>query len=142
MSFPRWSPDGQVLAFVGRRRGWSQVWLVDAPIPRRGRPARDPQPPEPAPLTATGFDVEDLVWLADGRSVAVMAFRAPDHDAGSIHLVDVASGDGDDGSPAAAIEWAAGPRPLAGRRPALHDRRRRLVPGRPASRPTPASGRS
>ena len=27
----RWSPDGRRLAFLSRRRGWSQVWLIDAP---------------------------------------------------------------------------------------------------------------
>ena len=43
---PRWSPDGRRLAFLSRRRGWSQVWLIDAPVPRRGRPQRDPKPPE------------------------------------------------------------------------------------------------
>ncbi len=35
---PRWSSDGRNIAFVSRRRGWSQVWLVEAPLPRRGRP--------------------------------------------------------------------------------------------------------
>jgi dipeptidyl aminopeptidase/acylaminoacyl peptidase len=39
---PRWSPDGRRLAFISRRRGWSQVWLIDAPVPRRGRPQREP----------------------------------------------------------------------------------------------------
>ena len=43
VSSPRWSPDGRRLAFISRRRGWSQVWVVDAPVPRRGRPARDPR---------------------------------------------------------------------------------------------------
>ena len=43
---PRWSPDGHRLAFLSRRRGWSQVWLIDAPVPRRGRPQRDPRPPD------------------------------------------------------------------------------------------------
>ena len=40
---PRWSPDGRRLAFLSRRRGWSQVWLIDAPVPRRGRPATRPE---------------------------------------------------------------------------------------------------
>ena len=43
---PRWSPDGKRLAFVSRRRGWSQVWVIDAPVPRRGRPANEPRAPE------------------------------------------------------------------------------------------------
>ncbi len=38
---PRWSPDGHRLAFLSRRRGWSQIWLIDAPVPRRGRPRRN-----------------------------------------------------------------------------------------------------
>ena len=50
-SLPRWSPDGRQIAFVSRRRGWSQVHVVEAPIPRRGRPARDPKPPEPRAIT-------------------------------------------------------------------------------------------
>jgi Tol biopolymer transport system component len=37
---PRWSPDGKRLAFVSRRRGWSQLWLIDAPVPRRLVPGR------------------------------------------------------------------------------------------------------
>jgi hypothetical protein len=61
--------DGRQIAFVSRRRGWSQVWLVDAPVPRRGRPARDPKPPEPVPLTSTGVDIEDYVWLPDDRTL-------------------------------------------------------------------------
>ena len=40
---PHWSPDGRRLAFVSRRRGWSQVWIIDAPVPRRGRPANEPK---------------------------------------------------------------------------------------------------
>src|SRR4029077_15008132 len=27
---PRWSPEGLRIAFLSRRRGWSQVWLIDA----------------------------------------------------------------------------------------------------------------
>lgn len=92
VSSPRWSPDGRRLAFISRRRGWSQVWIVDAPVPRRGRPARDPRPPEPHPLSATGVDVDDLVWAADGRSIAVMAIRGPHHAVGEIHVIDVESG--------------------------------------------------
>ncbi|HEX5012909.1 MAG TPA: prolyl oligopeptidase family serine peptidase [Candidatus Limnocylindrales bacterium] len=108
---PRWSPDGGRLAFIARPRGWSQVWLVDAPVPRRGRPARDPKPPVPVPVTPTGVDIEDVVWLADGRTIAVVASRPPHHATAEIHLVDSKSGEERQvaGGP---DEWASGPRPL------------------------------
>jgi dipeptidyl aminopeptidase/acylaminoacyl peptidase len=111
VSMPRWSPDGQRIAFLSRRRGWAQVHLVDAPVPRRGRPARDPRPPEPAVLTASGYDVEDLEWSADGRTIAVGTFRGPDFAVGEIHLVDV--GDRTERRIAGGgKEFAAGPRAL------------------------------
>ena len=113
ISMPRWSPDGRRIAFRSRRRGWSQVHLVDAPVPRRGRPRTGsaPRPPEPRSITAIGFDVEDFEWAADGRSIAVATFRGPDFAVSEIHLVDPASGEerriaGGDGA------WAAGPRPV------------------------------
>src|SRR5690349_13738899 len=37
---PRWSPDGRQLAFLSRRRGWTQVWLIDAPVPRDRKSTR------------------------------------------------------------------------------------------------------
>jgi dipeptidyl aminopeptidase/acylaminoacyl peptidase len=113
VSLPRWSPDGRRIAFVSRRRGWSQAWLVDAPIPRRGRPAKDPRPPEPRPLTATGIDVEDLEWSADGEDLAVVTFRSPDHRVAEIHLVEVATGK-ERRIAGGGREWAAGPRAVVG----------------------------
>ncbi|MFL5679318.1 MAG: S9 family peptidase [Chloroflexota bacterium] len=76
-SLPRWSPDGRSLAFVSRRRGWAQVWVVDAPIPRRGRPATNPKPPEPRVVTRAGFDVELYEWAPDSGRIAVTG-QGPD----------------------------------------------------------------
>ena len=85
---PRWCPDGHQLAFVSRRRGWDQVWIVEVPVPRRGRPATHPRPSEPAPLTAPGIDVDDLVWSPDGRHLAVTSQRLPDLLTSQVHIVD------------------------------------------------------
>ena len=90
---PRWSPDGRRLAFVSRRRGWSQVWLIDAPVPRRGRPAAEPKPPEPTVLTEAGIDVDGFEWSPDGTRIAVMAHRGPEPgETSQVALVDIATG--------------------------------------------------
>ena len=89
----RWSPDGHRLAFISRRRGWSQVWLIDAPVPRRGRPAAEPKPPEAAVLTEAGIDVDTFEWAPDGRRIAIMGHQRPEpSDTSQIALVDVATG--------------------------------------------------
>jgi dipeptidyl aminopeptidase/acylaminoacyl peptidase len=91
---PRWSPDGRRLAFVSRRRGWSQVWLIDAPVPRRGRPAADPKPPEPTVLTEAGIDVDAFEWSPDGRHLAVMAHGHPEpNETAQISVVEVTTGE-------------------------------------------------
>jgi dipeptidyl aminopeptidase/acylaminoacyl peptidase len=90
---PRWSPDGRQIAYRSRRRGWSQVWRIDAPVPKRGRPKRDPRPPVATPLTATGVDVAAFAWSPDGTRIAVMAQQDPaDLDTSQISIVVVASG--------------------------------------------------
>jgi dipeptidyl aminopeptidase/acylaminoacyl peptidase len=90
---PRWSPDGHRLAFLSRRRGWSQVWLIDAPVPRRGRPATDPKPPRPTAVTEPGIDVEAFEWAPDGTRIAVMGHRGADPaEASQIAIVDVGAG--------------------------------------------------
>jgi dipeptidyl aminopeptidase/acylaminoacyl peptidase len=92
-SFPRWSPDGRRVAFLSRRRGWSQVWVIDAPVPRRGRPPREPRAPEPVPLTRPGVDVDAFAWSPDGASIVVGSQREDDRPTGQIHVVDVATGE-------------------------------------------------
>jgi dipeptidyl aminopeptidase/acylaminoacyl peptidase len=89
---PRWAPDGRRLAFISRRRGWAQVWIVDAPIPRRGRPSANPKPPEPRAVSRSGVDVESFEWAPDGGSVAVMAYISDDPETSQIAVVDVATG--------------------------------------------------
>ncbi len=89
---PRWSPDGHRLAFLSRRRGWTQVWLIDAPVPRRGRPASDPKPPRPTALTETGVDVEAFEWAPDGARMAVVRTQGVDlGETARIAIVDVAT---------------------------------------------------
>src|SRR5579871_6294333 len=50
---PRWSPDGETLAFVSNRRGTKQIWLI----------RRDGG--EPRQLTKHAADVVELVWSPD-----------------------------------------------------------------------------
>jgi dipeptidyl aminopeptidase/acylaminoacyl peptidase len=89
---PRWGADGHQIAFISRRRGWDQLWVVEAPVPRRGRPSTRPRAAEPTPLTATGVDIEDFEWSPDGRRVAVTSQRLPNLLTSQIHIVDVATG--------------------------------------------------
>jgi dipeptidyl aminopeptidase/acylaminoacyl peptidase len=89
---PRWSPDGHRIAFLSRRRGWTQLWLIDAPVPRRGRPANEPKPPRPTALTEPGIDIDAFEWAPDGARIAVMSQRQPDDlETSQISIVDVAT---------------------------------------------------
>ena len=105
---PRWCADGHQIAFISRRRGWDQVWVVDAPVPRRGRPSTRPRAAEPAPLTQTGVDVEEFVWSPDGSHIAVTSQRLPDLLTTQIHVVEAATGR--ERQIAGESAWETGPR--------------------------------
>ena len=110
-SRPRWSPDGRRLAFLSRRRGWSQVWWIDAPIPRRGRPAAHPKPAEPIALTPAGLDVDEFAWSPDGARIAVAGQRE-DHGWWSAVSVFELAGGAERQVPAGSA-WECGPQWLA-----------------------------
>ena len=105
---PRWCADGHQIGFISRRRGWDQLWVVDAPVPRRGRPAARPRSPEPTALTETGVDIDEFVWSPDGRRLAVTSQRLPDLLTMQIHVVDVATGRAR--LVAGELAWETGPR--------------------------------
>jgi dipeptidyl aminopeptidase/acylaminoacyl peptidase len=105
---PRWSPSGRQLAFISRRRGWSQIWLVDAPLPRRGRPPVVAKSPTPRPLTPTGIDVEDFAWSPDGGRLAYLAQRDADLMTIQVAVYDLASGE--ERIVAGAGAWETSPR--------------------------------
>ncbi len=105
---PRWCADGHQIAFISRRRGWDQVWLIDAPVPRRGRPATKPRSAEPTALTAPGVDVDEFAWSPNGQSIAVTSQRLPDLLTSQIHIVDAASGK--ERLVAGAAAWETAPR--------------------------------
>lgn len=65
-SRPRWSPDGQSLAFASTRGGKSQVWI----IPTSGGEARQ--------LTSLSTEADGVVWAAKGDTLLFTSQVYPD----------------------------------------------------------------
>ena len=63
---PRWSPDGRTIAFLSRRSGENQLWLIRADGGEAQR------------LTYTRNAVGPPVWAPDGRAIAFVAKVGPD----------------------------------------------------------------
>src|SRR5437016_2373396 len=65
-SRPRWSPDGQSLAFISTRSGKSQVWL----LPLNGGEARQ--------LTSISTEADGVVWAAKSDNLLFTSAVYPD----------------------------------------------------------------
>src|SRR5436309_1127408 len=65
-SRPRWSPDGQSLAFVSTRGGKSQVWI----LPLNGGEARQ--------LTSISTEADGVVWAAKSDNLLFTSAVYPD----------------------------------------------------------------
>jgi dipeptidyl aminopeptidase/acylaminoacyl peptidase len=76
--WPRWSPDGQVIAFLSQRTGWNEVWLIRPDGEGLHR------------LTRLGHDVGDLAWSPDGSRLAGTVNRGGAFD---LALIDASSGE-------------------------------------------------
>jgi dipeptidyl aminopeptidase/acylaminoacyl peptidase len=63
---PRWSPDGNSLAFISTRGGSSQVWIV----PVHGGEAR--------PLTSLATEADGVTWAAHGNQLIVTSQVYPE----------------------------------------------------------------
>lgn len=78
---PAWSPDGQQIAFLSQRSGFTEIWLV--------RPDGEGM----HQLTHLNQDVAELSWSPDGNTIAATVFREGAID---LILVDPSSGDTSD----------------------------------------------
>ncbi|PYV27227.1 MAG: S9 family peptidase, partial [Acidobacteria bacterium] len=65
-SHPRWSPDGQSLAFVSTRSGKSQIWI----LPLNGGEARQ--------LTSISTEADGVVWAAKSDNLLFTSSVYPD----------------------------------------------------------------
>jgi dipeptidyl aminopeptidase/acylaminoacyl peptidase len=75
---PRWSPDGEWLAFLSQQSGWTEVWAVRPDGGGRRQ------------LTHLGRDVAEFAISPDGTRLAVTAFREANYD---LLLVEAATGE-------------------------------------------------
>ncbi len=74
---PRWSPNGEIVAFLSQRTGWNEIWLTRPD----GQGERQ--------LTHLGYDVADIAWSPDSSRLACTVNRGGAFD---LALVDAASG--------------------------------------------------
>jgi len=74
---PRWSPSGEVIAFLSQRTGFYEIWII--------RPDGQGQ----RQLTQLGMDAADIAWSPDGTRLACTVNRGG---AFELAVVDAASG--------------------------------------------------
>lgn len=75
---PFWSPDGEQIAFLSQRSGYTEIWLI--------RPNGDGI----HQLTTNNQDIGEFAWSPDGRTLAATIHR---NCAVDLVLVDVATGE-------------------------------------------------
>ena len=76
--WPRWSPDGTLIAFLSQRSGFNEAWLIRSD----GEGMQQ--------LTRLGLEVSDLAWSPDGTRLACTINQ---QGAFNLALIDVASGE-------------------------------------------------
>jgi dipeptidyl aminopeptidase/acylaminoacyl peptidase len=78
---PRWSPDGSRLAFLSDETGWLNLWVDEKPVLDEPVEHGDP---------SWGLGQRSFAWSPDGEQ---LAFTRNERGFGSLHVVDLASGE-------------------------------------------------